>query len=36
MFADRAGLDLATCMENKLAKNLAKFPVEKVHGKAGR
>lgn len=36
MFADRAGLDLAECMAQKLAKNRARFPPEVVRGRAGR
>lgn len=35
MFADRAGLDLVACMRDKLAKNDAKYPAERVRGRTG-
>lgn len=35
MFADRAGLDLVECMRQKLTKNRAKYPADRVRGRAG-
>ncbi|MDD3484385.1 nucleotide pyrophosphohydrolase [Azovibrio restrictus] len=33
LLADRAGLDLARALEQKLAKNAIKYPVEKCYGR---
>jgi NTP pyrophosphatase (non-canonical NTP hydrolase) len=35
MLADRAGLDVAAVVRAKLAKNRAKYPAERVRGRAG-